>query len=437
MQLVSGFFSLACLCGLGLAATDNSTNSTASAPSMVQLSTDPDFHFELLRQLAVASYGGADIGEVLTAAAKIVPGDFESFYCEFDILANRVLQQGQAIDAGEFPVSVRDTMFRAASYFQSADFYLHGNQSDPRIISLWESMQGIFNISLSLLPVPGRRVNVQADGFYVPCIFYKASPDDKPRPTLIIGGGYDKGQEELYHFMVKATLQRGWNAITYEGPGQASPRRYQNLTFIPQWEKVVTPVVDYLETLPEVDKSALALVGISFGGLLASRAAAFEHRLVATVCLDGIYDFFTELMAAYPAGLTSLFESGNATAFDAAINAARNAPGASTAFKWVIDQGLWAWKTTSPFDLISQFKAYTLVDVIDQIPGPVFVGDAQDDIFLKGAGAELASHLGDRAHYYLFKTAYGDGEHSGIGSFVFQNQVVMDWLKPILEKSGR
>ena len=401
---------------------------------MVQLSPDSDFHFEILRQLAVATYGGADIAEVLTAAAGIVPGDFESFYHQFDILANRVLRQAQAIDVKEFPVSVRDTMFRAASYFQSADFYLHGNQSDPRIISLWETMQGAFNISLSLLPIPGRRVNVQADGFYVPCIFYKPSLDPKPRPTLIIGGGYDKGQEEMYHIMVKATLQRGWNVMTYEGPGQASPRRYQNLSFIPQWERVVTPIVDYLETLPEVDKSALALVGVSFGGYLAPRAAAFEHRLATVVCLDGIYDFAAEFMAAFPPDLLALFNSGNATAFDAAINAARNAPDASSALRWSMDQGLWAWDLTSPFQLMTEFQVYTLVDVIDQIPGPVFVGDAQDDFFFRGSGAVLASHLGDRASYYLFKTAYGDGEHSGIGAFAFQNQVVLDWLKPILEK---
>jgi hypothetical protein len=48
---------------------------------MVQLSSDADFQFELVRQLGVASYGGADIGEVLTAAANILPGDFESWYC--------------------------------------------------------------------------------------------------------------------------------------------------------------------------------------------------------------------------------------------------------------------------------------------------------------------------------------------------------------------
>jgi hypothetical protein len=403
---------------------------------MVQLSSDGDFQFELVRQLGVASYGGADIGEVLTAAANILPGDFESWYCQFNILANRVLQQGQAIDVKQFPVSVRDTMFRAASYFSSADFYLHGNQSDPRIITLWETMQAAFNISLSLLPIPGRRVNVQADGFYIPCIFYKAGQDQKPRPTLIIGGGYDKGQEELYHSMAKAALERGWNAITYEGPGQASPRRYQNLTFIPQWEKVITPVVDYLETLPEVDTSALSLIGISFGGILAARASAFERRLTSVVCLDGIYDFGTEFLALFPPEVSALLKTGNATKFDATMNAFRNSPEASTAIKWFLDQGLWAWKTTSYFDLITQFQAYTLVDIIDQIPGPVFVGDAQDDLFLKGSGALLASHLGNRAHYYLFKTAYGDGEHSGIGAWVFQNQVVMDWLKPILEKSG-
>jgi hypothetical protein len=39
-------------------------------------------------------------------------------------------------------------------------------------------------------------------------------------------------------------------------------RQEQNLGFIVEWEKVVTPMMDHLSTLPEVDLSALALIGL-------------------------------------------------------------------------------------------------------------------------------------------------------------------------------
>ena len=404
---------------------------------MVQLSADPDFHFEILRDLAVAPYNGADIGEVLTAAGAIKPGNFESYYGGFNDLASRVYDAAQKIDAQEFPVSVRDAMFRASTYFRSADFYLHGNPSDPRINSLWAQQANAFDTALSLLPVPGKRVTLKGDGFDIPAIWYAVGGPVQRRPTIMMCSGYDGSQEELYHQMGAAALQRDFNVITYEGPGQPTVRREQDLGFIVEWEKVVTPVVDYLQTLSEVDTSAVASVGLSFGGFLAPRAAAFEHRIAAVIAIDGIYDFGSLVFAAFPPSLIALFKSGNQTAFDNEINAARASPNVSTEFRWFVDQGTWSFNTPSPFAWLTQLQAYTLKGVIDQIQGPVFVGDAQDDMFFKGAGLILADELGaNRSTYHEFLITDGAGEHSGVGAAVLQNQVIFDWFEGVIEKGG-
>ena len=417
--------------------TSSSTNETNSTiPKAVQLSTDSDFSFEILRDLAVAPFGGSDIEEVLIAAGSIRPGDFNSFYNAFNSLANRVHSAAKKIDLHRFPVSARETYFRASTYFRSADFYLHGNPSDPRINSLWAQQQSAFNIALSLMPIPGKRITLKADGFDVPAIWYAAAAaGERPkrqRPTIIIGGGYDGGQEELYHQMVASALQRGWNAITYEGPGQATPRRTQNLGFILEWEKVVSPIVDYLHTIPSVDKSAIALVGLSFGGFLAPRAAAFEHRLAAVMALDGLYEFGPLFLQRFPQPLIRIFETGNQTAFDDAVNKVRADPGTSTSLRWIIDQGTWAFNTPSPFDWMTQLQRYTLKDVVGLIKGPIFVGDAQDDMFFEGQGKVLADKLGDRTTYHEFMRVDGAGEHAGIGSSIVQNQVVFDWLQNVI-----
>ena len=39
--------------------------------------TDEAFSFETLRAVGYSAYGGADIGEVMTTAARITPGDSE------------------------------------------------------------------------------------------------------------------------------------------------------------------------------------------------------------------------------------------------------------------------------------------------------------------------------------------------------------------------
>jgi pimeloyl-ACP methyl ester carboxylesterase len=399
----------------------------------VQLNADPDLHFEILRALSSAPYGGSDIGEVLMAAAQIKPGDFESFFIAFSSLANRVYDIAQKIDFYRFPISARNAMFRASTYFRSADFYLHGNPSDPRINSLWFQQAAAFDTALSLLPVAGKRVILEGGSFEIPTIYYAAAGPMKRRPTLIIGGGYDGSQEELYHQMGKAASDRGYNVITYEGPGQATVRRDQSLGFIVEWEKVVTPVVDYLYTLPEVDTSAVALAGLSFGGFLAPRAAAFEHRLAAVIALDGLYEFGGLLLQQFPPTLTALFKTGNQTAFDSAVDAARSNPNTSTKLRWFVDQGTWAFNTPSPFDWMTQLQAYTLEGIVDQIHCPVFVADAQDDLFFPGEGQVLASKLGNRSTYHQFQTADGAGGHAGVGSFVMQNQVTLDWYQNVLE----
>lgn len=152
-------------------------------------------------------------------------------------MAERVYALAQAINDSLFPVSRRDAMFKASTYYRSADFYLHGNWSDPRINSLWAQQGAAFDAALPLLPGSAKRVTIQADAFSVLAIWYGIAGTPQRRPTIIISGGYDGGQEELYHQMAKAALQRGWNAITYEGPGQGSVRREQNLGFILEWGK--------------------------------------------------------------------------------------------------------------------------------------------------------------------------------------------------------
>ena len=45
-----------------------------------------------------------------------------------------------------------------------------------------------------------------------------------------------------------AALARGYNCLIFEGPGQGELIREQRIPFRPDWEKVVTPVVDFALT---------------------------------------------------------------------------------------------------------------------------------------------------------------------------------------------
>jgi len=403
---------------------------------MVPLSSDDSFHFEILRILGHARYGGSDIAEVLTAAGGIEPGNFTSFSSTFLALAERTHSSVDSINPAQDRISLRDAFFSASNYYRAADFYLHGSWADPLINDLWAKQAASFQTAISLLPVPGQLVSIKADGFEIPAIFYAVDPprgrSPKRRPTLIVGNGYDGSQEEMLHVVGLAALERGWNVITYEGPGQPTVRRNQNLGFITEWEKVVTPVVDYLHTRRDVDTDRLGLYGYSFGAWLATRAAAFEHRISAVVAIDGIYDVGASFLAQLPHPLQDLFSSSRQQELDAAINQALASPHAPTQLRWAVEQGLWSFKLNSSYAFLNKTKEMTMEGLTERVTAPVFVGAAEDDIFFKGQPEQLKEALGSKATFYEFKSEDGSGSHCQVGAAVTLNRVVFSWLDEVL-----
>ncbi|MEU3277752.1 alpha/beta hydrolase family protein [Streptomyces antibioticus] len=61
----------------------------------------------------------------------------------------------------------------------------------------------------------------------------------------------------------------------------------EEVSFTTRWETVVRPVIDRPERRKDVDRSRIAITGLSMGGNLVARAAAFEHRLAAVACMPG------------------------------------------------------------------------------------------------------------------------------------------------------
>ena len=81
---------------------------------------NPVFDAQLLRALAHAYYGGADVGECLSTAHRIREGDFDSWYNEWYQTADRISAAAeQSLAAGD-PVSAREAYLRASNYFITA-----------------------------------------------------------------------------------------------------------------------------------------------------------------------------------------------------------------------------------------------------------------------------------------------------------------------------
>jgi len=69
----------------------------------------------------------------------------------------------------------------------------------------------------------------------------------------------------------------------FEGPSRQSMLFERDIPFRQDWEKVLTPVVDFLLARDDVDADKLTLYGVSQAGYWVPRALAFEHRFAAAL----------------------------------------------------------------------------------------------------------------------------------------------------------
>jgi hypothetical protein len=171
-------------------------------------------------------------------------------------------------------------------------------------------------------------------------------------------------------------------------------RRQKNLSFIPEWEKVVTPMVDYLVAQPEVDSSRIGLMGYPMRGWLAVRAAVFEHRLAAVMAVDGVYNVFQAYYNQIPAQIMSLHDAGE---FDQVNEIMANtiASGkAPIALRWGIEQGVWSFCADSITDFVGKSRPFTLAGVAHLVKCPAWIGEVADDIFIERSRSRFRMHWG-------------------------------------------
>src|SRR5271154_1762412 len=169
------------------------------------------------------------------------------------------------------------------------------------------------------------------------------------RPLLILHSGFDGSAEEVHGEGARAGVERGWNVLTFDGPGQYGPIHRERLPFRPDWEKVVTPVVDFALTLSGIDPERIALMGVSLGGELAPRAAAFEKRLAALIANDGLYDFAAPVLARVPpdqrADFEQMLKADQAPALDQALaGVMKESPTA----RWAMTHGMYVFGVSTP-----------------------------------------------------------------------------------------
>ncbi len=385
---------------------------------------DQNFSFEFLRVLGESIHGGSGINECFATAAHIEEGDCESWYQEWNRTAVHIHQIAEQCLAKGHSVSAREAFLRASNYYRCAEFFMHMQIgiSDPCALETYNKSVACFSQAMELLPFPCEKVKIPYEGTNLPGYFYRVDRSATPRPSLLVHGSYDSTGEEQYYETVPDALERGYNFLVFEGPGQGSVIRCQNLPFRPDWEKVVTPVMDYALSRLEIDPKRIILVGKSLGGLLAPRAAAFDHRLAACITVDGLYSLIPSQYGQLirNAGLSFSEEQMNAF-LEQEMQKDGNV-------HWAISQGMWTLPASSLADVAWKMGQYNLDRVAGQITCPTLVCDAEEDHAFAGQPRMLYDELRCRKTYLLFTAEDAAEEHCHAGATLLLNQRIFDWL---------
>jgi len=393
---------------------------------MLFIFSQPQYSFQALRAAGAASSGAADIGECLAAATLVQEGDDESWYLAWSHLAERLEQEAKESQKHGHFQSARSAFFRATTYFRTAEFFLHSNVRDHRILTTWRKSRDCFCSGAQYLNHPLVPVTIPFEGGSLPGYMCLVDGSGEKRPCVIVQTGFDGTKEELYFSIGKAIVERGMNCLLFEGPGQGAVIREQNIPFRHNWETVITPVVDFVLERNEIDAQKIALIGMSFGGYLVPRALAFEKRVGVGIVNGGIYDFHEVCMHGYPEIEPLLDDEHSCETLNAEIVKEMHT---NPSIRWAFSQGMYTFAAATPVEWLRKTREYRLETVVSQISCPMLVVDSEHDTLTGGQSKQLYAALRSPKSFLFFTEEEGAGEHCQVGASMLSQERLLNWLQ--------
>jgi len=247
----------------------------------------PWMSYQFRRALGETQEGGGAISECFQAASRMVPGDQESWYREWLIVAERNHRRGDAELAAGHIETAKNSWLRAVDYYRQAEFWLASD--DPRRLATFDKLEACshkwgrhMRPAMEIVEIPYQDACMYA-------YFMRAPHRIERQPVLICFGGLDSFKDEMWFMSASGAIKRGIAVLMVDGPGQGGTLRRHHIPNRYDYEVPVGRMIDYLETRDDVDHARIAVCGSSLGGYYAARAAAFEHRLAAAISHGAIW----------------------------------------------------------------------------------------------------------------------------------------------------
>jgi len=309
-------------------------------------------------------------------------------------------------------------LLNAAWYYRGAEFFC--KPDDPDRLKLYNKFSELFYEIFREENI--ERFKIPYQNSYLPAYSIQS---EGSKGTVLVHGGFDSFIEEFYPQII-GFKELGYNIIAFEGPGQGAALNKYNLPMTPEWEKPVSTVLDYFK-LNEV-----ALIGISLGGYLALRAAAYEKRIKRVVAYDVIYNFFDCVISRQGKLKNAIISGLLGLNTDFILNKMFYKSMENDMFtEWLVTQGMHIWGAKTPAEYLKKLKNYQCEDCSKLITQEVLLLAGTKDHFiplemiykqmkaLKNAKSVTAR---------IFTEKENAADHCQIGNLELVMDVIMNWL---------
>lgn len=388
---------------------------------------DETYMFQFIRTLGAAYNGGADLLECLETGARIKEGDGESWYREWLETADRLKGIGDQAMAAGHVVSAKEAYLRASNYYRTAEFFIHEDPADVRHMNAARQSRDCFVEALKYSPFETTTVEIPYEETHLPGYFLRSPKAKGDAPLLIAHTGFDGNAEEMYFFIGPQALERGYHCLLFDGPGQGMALREKGLFYRPDWEKVITPVVDFALQLAGVDQKRIALYGISMGGYLAPRALAFERRIKAGIANGAMFSMAQPMKDTLGPDMVNLLKT-DPDKFDETMAPLMAVP----KVKWFTEDAKWKYNVSSTAEILNTQEAYTMEDLAEKIQCPMLITSGEADHLMSGQAIQLYEALTCPKTFMEFTSNDAAETHCQCGALGIAAQRMLDWLDEVI-----
>jgi esterase FrsA len=211
---------------------------------------------------------GLDAGDVREAFASIHTTDKDEWAAAFMAVADRYANKAKSIEKAD-PVKANADYIRAWRLYSFGRWPIPASPGKQRS---YEKAIEVFLAHASFWDPPLEIIRIPFEGKEI--IGYMRLPKNAkgPVPLVIAVNGLDSRKEDLTESFA-AILPYGIGFLAVDGPGTGqSPIKVSETA-----ERSLSRVLDYLQTRTEVDKTRIAIHGVSWGAYWATKMAIVER----------------------------------------------------------------------------------------------------------------------------------------------------------------